>query len=66
MSAPYPTNSEMAERLRILAQLSSEPDKRRFFRLARMYDVHTELVEASRRRIAESRLLLASIEKRVP
>jgi len=56
----------MAERLRILAQLSSEPDKRRFFRLARMYDVHTELVEASRRRIAESRLLLASIGKRVP
>jgi len=60
------TNLEMAERLRTLAQRSAEPDKRRYFRMARMYDVQTELVESSLRRIAESRVLLATIEKQVP
>jgi hypothetical protein len=67
MAAPRQfTNSEVAERLRILAQVSSEPDKRLFFHLARMCDVETELVDGSRRKIVESRSLLAELEKQVP
>ena len=60
------THAETAERLRVLARRSSEPDKRRFFHLARMFDVQTELIESSQRKIVESRLLLASFEKQVP
>jgi hypothetical protein len=63
MPERYPTNSEIAERLRLLAERYDEPDKSRFFKLAIMYDREAVLVSGSRRAISESKTLLAEIKK---
>jgi hypothetical protein len=56
-------NFEIAERLRLDAARASEPDKRRLLNLARIYDIEADIVSDSRRAIAESREMIARVDK---
>ena len=55
----------IAEQLRSFAATASEPRKQRLLRLAELYEVEPELIIGSRRAIADSKALLARVERQI-
>jgi hypothetical protein len=63
---PRYTNVEVARELRALAQRASGAGQERLLNLADLYDREDDLVAGSRRLIAETRTLLAEINRLFP
>jgi hypothetical protein len=60
---PHFTNSEWANRFRVLAKHASGPDQSRYLSLAVMYDRQETLIGSSLRAIVEAKELIAKVDK---
>jgi hypothetical protein len=59
------THVEIAARLRLFAATAREPRKQRLLHLAELYELEPQLIHGSRRAIADSKALLAVVEKQL-
>jgi hypothetical protein len=59
----YSGNAEIAERFRIWSARPHQLERQRLLRVARIYDIESDLVFGSYRANRESRALLAAVEK---
>jgi hypothetical protein len=59
------THVEMAAQLRLFAATAREPRKQRLLRLAELYEAEPELIDGSRRAIADSWALLALVDRQL-
>jgi hypothetical protein len=59
------TSIGIAEQLRLFAATASEPRKQRLLHLAELYELEPQLIHGSRRAIADSRALLARVERQI-
>jgi hypothetical protein len=65
MPDPLHTHIQIAEQLRLFAATASEPRKQQLLHLAELYELERQLIHGSRRAIADSRALLARVERQI-